>query len=63
MRLKYQPSGKHMRVPKAIYRRKVIPLNIYSIDILETATESLTEPGHNVEIDEVVKQFNAVDII
>ena len=52
-----------MRVPRAIIRKRVMPFPIYSLNILDTATETLTESGHNIEIDTEIREYKAVDIV
>ena len=52
-----------MRVARPIYRKITVGYDIYSLDILDTATETLTVSAHNVEIDTVIKQYYAVDIV
>ena len=52
-----------MRIPRYIVRRiaKII-VDTFSIDVLDTATESLTTEMHNVEIEADIREYNAVDI-
>jgi len=52
-----------VRTVTGIIRIKVIPYEIYSLDIVDTATESLTTSFHNIETDMRIKEYNAVDIV
>jgi len=51
-----------MRSPRLLVRTKVIPYDIYSIDIVSIATKSLSVIKHNVETDLEVRKYNAVDV-
>jgi len=52
-----------MRIPRPIVRRAArYAVNLCSLNILETATESLTESMHNVEIAADIREYNAVNI-
>ena len=50
------------RIVTGIIRIKVIPYEIYSLDIIDTATESLTTSLHNIETDIRIKEYYAVNI-
>jgi len=51
-----------MRSPRNVFRVKVPFYDIYSLDILESATGTLRVDAHNIEIEANVKEFNAVNV-
>jgi len=52
-----------MRVPRSVIRRLGRIVNNYSLNVLETAAESLTESLHDVVTDTQIKEYKAVDVV